>query len=531
MSLWGDEFEIKETPKVAKKVINKIKSPKTVKVEATKLATSKSVSLEDKLSVIESEVNRILGRYKEDTIVITSKDEFKEYIDASISNNIIAIDTETNNSLDPITCKLMGACIYTPGKKQAYIPVNHVDKNTGERLPNQLLETDIAEQFNRLMSTNIVMHNAKFDIEVIHCTCDCDLVAYWDTELAARILDENEKAALKEQYRLHIDSTQEKYSIEHLFKNILYEFVPPELFALYAATDPYITYKLYEWQKSQFDKPGNENLLSLFFNVEMPCVPVTVSMELLGVSIDKEYANRLSAKYHKMCDAVDKKISIELLKYKDIIDSWRKTSSANIKEKNIKPNKEGIYTFKKSKNEQLQEPPQVNSPTQLAILLYDVLNVPVIDKKTPRGTGEEILTKIDLPLCKLILEKRGLEKLIGTYIDKLPACVNSQDGRLHAHFNQLGAGTGRFSSSDPNLQNIPSHAKNIRLMFKAGHTERDVSSSENEFIFTQEEEIQISTGEWVPCKKITPGTSIITSIGCLNVTDVTTKENHVILSC
>ena len=87
----------------------------------------------------------------------------------------------------------------------------------------------------------------------------------------------------------------------------------------------------------------------------------------------------------------------------------------------------------------------------MAILLYDILKVGLIDKKTPRGTGEEILQKINLPLCNLILEKRGLEKLIGTYIDKLPACVSEKDNRLHAHFNQLGAGTGRFSSSDPNL--------------------------------------------------------------------------------
>jgi DNA polymerase-1 len=82
-----------------------------------------------------------------------------------------------------------------------------------------------------------------------------------------------------------------------------------------------------------------------------------------------------------------------------------------------------------------------------------VLKVGVIDKKNPRGTGEDILVKIQdkYPLCKLILEKRGLEKLINTYIDKIPQCVCKKDGRLHAHFNQYGAGTGRFSSSEPNL--------------------------------------------------------------------------------
>ena len=109
----------------------------------------------------------------------------------------------------------------------------------------------------------------------------------------------------------------------------------------------------------------------------------------------------------------------------------------------------------------------MTSPTQLAIFFYDVLDVGVIDKKSPRGTGEEILKSIGLPICNLILEKRGMEKLIGTYVDKLPNCVIPETGRLHAHFNQIGADTGRFSSSDPNLQNIPSHNKNIRMMFTA----------------------------------------------------------------
>ena len=107
------------------------------------------------------------------------------------------------------------------------------------------------------------------------------------------------------------------------------------------------------------------------------------------------------------------------------------------------------------------------SPTQLAILLYDVLKVPVVDKKKPRGTGEDILLKIDLPLCKLILEYRGLMKLVNTYIEKLPECISERDGRLHASFNQYGAATGRFSSSDPNLQNIPSHENSIRMLFTA----------------------------------------------------------------
>lgn len=467
MSLWGDEFEVPSEKKEVKKVAKKVSSPKDPKVETRKAMKSKTVSTFDKLQLIYEEVNRVLGGYTSNTKVITSKDELSQYIDEAIRNGIIAIDTETNNSLEPLTCLLMGACIYTPGQLSAYIPVHHTHPDTDILIENQLTELDIKEQFERLSNTKILMHNGKFDYEVIKCTCNCVLNIYWDTEIAARILDENELAGLKKQYILHIDSTQEKYDIEHLFQGIPYAYVKPEIFALYAATDAYITYRLYEWQKEQFNKPGNEKLFDLFMNVEMPIVPVCAEMELYGIEIDKEYAKRLSNKYHKKVDEVNAKIDAELSKYSDKISAWRLTKEANYKERNSKPNKTGEFTYKKSKNEQLENPPQLNSPTQLAILLYDILGTPAQDKKSPRGTGEEILQKINLPICDLILEKRGLEKLIGTYIDKIPECVNSKDNRLHAHFNQLGAGTGRFSSSNPNLQNIPSHVKEIRLMFRA----------------------------------------------------------------
>ena len=467
MSLWGDEFEVPSTKKEVKKVAKKVSSPKDPKVETRKAMKSKTVSTFDKLQLIYEEVNRVLGGYTSNTKVITSKDELSQYIDEAIRNGIIAIDTETNNSLEPLTCLLMGACIYTPGQLSAYIPVHHTQPDTDILIENQLTELDIKEQFERLSNTKILMHNGKFDYEVIKCTCNCVLNIYWDTEIAARILDENELAGLKKQYILHIDSTQEKYDIENLFQGIPYAYVKPEIFALYAATDAYITYRLYEWQKEQFNKPENEKLFDLFMNVEMPVVPVCAEMELYGIEIDKEYAKRLSNKYHKKVDEVNAKIDAELSKYSDKISAWRLTKEANYKERNSKPNKSGEFTYKKSKNEQLENPPQLNSPTQLAILLYDILGTPAQDKKSPRGTGEEILQKINLPICDLILEKRGLEKLIGTYIDKIPECVNSKDNRLHAHFNQLGAGTGRFSSSNPNLQNIPSHVKEIRLMFRA----------------------------------------------------------------
>ena len=461
-SLWGEEFVVQKAP--PKKIINKANNPKDASKVVTKALKSSAIPIELRLDAIRANVLRILGHYADNTQTIRTREELTAYIDAAIQNGEIAIDTETNNSLDPITCKLMGPCIYTPGQKNAYIPINHIDVNTRVRLENQLTEQDVREEFERLVGVNIIMHNGKFDYQVIKCTCGLQLKVYWDTMLAVRILDENEKRAnLKEQYIDKIDSTDEKYSIEHLFEGVEYAIVDPELFALYAATDAFKTYYLYKWQKAQFSKPGNERILDLFLNIEMPVLEVAAEMELTGVCIDKEYASRLSSKYHKFIDDVDIRIAKQLDTYKDVIEEWRKTPEAQYKASKV--NKKGETVLAKSKSEQLKNPPELTSPTQFAILLYDVLQVPVVDKKKPRGTGEEILSHIDNPLCSLVLEKRGLEKLVGTYIDKIPACVNDFDNKLHAHFNQLGTDTGRFSSSDPNLQNIPSKNKEIRLMF------------------------------------------------------------------
>lgn len=469
-SLWGEDFKIEETPVAAKKIVDKINNPKgTTKTRGAKKVV---VPLEEQMNLIKENVYRILGKYKDNTLVIRTKEQLNEYINHAIENGIIAIDTETNNSLDPITCKLMGPCIYTPGQKNAYIPINHINPHTRERLSWQLTEEDIFEAFDRLDNTLIVMHNGKFDYQVIKCTTGKQLKVYWDTMIATRILNENEKrAGLKEQYIDKVDSSIEKYSIEHLFEGLEYAIFDPELFALYAATDAFMTYKLYLWQKKQFEKIEHQRLYNLFLTVEMPVMEVAAEMELYGIEIDKEYSERLSNKFHKMLSEVQSQIDTQLLEYKDAIAKWRLTDDANFHQKNDKPNKNGEYTYKKSKSEQLKDPPELTSPTQFAILLYDVLDSPIVDKNNPRGTGEDILKKIEEktnnPLCSLVLKQRGIDKLIGTYIDKLPTCVNERSGRLHAHFNQLGTETGRFSSSDPNLQNIPSHEKAIRMMFKA----------------------------------------------------------------
>ena len=128
--------------------------------------------------------------------------------------------------------------------------------------------------------------------------------------------------------------------------------------------------------------------------------------------------------------------------------------------RNVRRRHQGIQ--KRILAHKLSDPISINSPTQLATLLYDIIKVNSVDKKKPRGTGEEILVKIDIPLCKAILNYRGIAKLLSTYIDKMPEVLNTNTGRIHCSFNQIGADTGRFSSSEPNMQNIPSHNTDIR---------------------------------------------------------------------
>lgn len=462
-SLWGSEFEVKkESVEDLKKLLKKASSPKKVKIVSDeKKLKSKNISIEEKMLIIEENVNKILGKFKDNTVVIRDIISFNAYIDACIKNKVISIDTETNNSLNTFDCLIMGLCIYTPGQKNAYIPVHHINRFTEEPLANQITENQIKEQLSRLDGVTKVFHNATFDIEVIKQTCDIKLKVDWDTMVGAQLLNENEQKGLKIQYKTHIDPEQDKYDIEHLFKGLPYAIFDPELFALYAATDAYETYKLYEYQKKEFEKPENEGIYNLFKTIEIPILDVVVDMELEGVEIDVEFANKLSKVYHEKSDEVQTRIDAELDRLRPLLVSWRATPEANAHE--VVNGRQ-----QKSLNEKLADPPELGSPTQMAIMLYDVLKAPVVDQKTPRGTGADILEELanKIPLCKLLVEKRGYDILINTFIDKMPEIIQ-KDGRVHARFNTCGTQTGRFSSSEPNMQNIPSHAKDIRMIFRA----------------------------------------------------------------
>ena len=448
-SLWGEDFKADSSPTEVKSILNKIKNKTT-----DQIVKSKTTPLSDKLNIINAEAQRVLGRYKDRQQVIKTRKDLHDYITAAVEQGIIAIDTETNNSLDPYTCKLMGLCIYTPKQKQAYVPVNHTDTNDN-RLEWQVTEDEIREELERLGDTKILTHNGSFDYEVIKCTTGYSMHLYWDTLVGSMLLDENERShGLKQQYISKIDPSIEKYSIDSLFSSMPYAYIDPDIFSLYSAADAYMTYKLYEYQKNVFELPENRRLYDLFMNIEMPVLAVAIDMEMTGVCIDQEYAKKLADYYHKEADKLDIEINSELDKLKDTITAWRLTEEANYKPPKKKVSKNG-ETLQKSKNEQLEDPIKISSSTQLAILMYDILKLPPVDKDSPRGTGEEVLEKLGdkFPLGKAILKKRGLLKLLNTFVEAIPARVSPRDNRLHAHFNVNGTKTGRFSSSEPNLYN------------------------------------------------------------------------------
>ena len=148
-----------------------------------KILKSNKLSIQDRINLIRRNVLRVLGKYKNNVICIKSRQELHDYISQAIIVKRIAIDTETNNSLDPVTCKIAGLCLYYPGGKQAYIPINHRNPDTKERLSWQCTEQDIKEELQRIKENNIpeIYHNGKFDYEVIYCTSGIKMKPAWDT--------------------------------------------------------------------------------------------------------------------------------------------------------------------------------------------------------------------------------------------------------------------------------------------------------------------------------------------------------------
>ena len=382
-----------------------------------------------------------LGKYKDRYILVNDEKTLNEYIDKILQNGICALDTETTG----VNCfedTLVGASLYTLGQKAIYIPLGHISYITRESSNSNMPLDAFKRCLNRLSdkSLKIIYHNAKFDYKMIYKNLGIKLPIYYDTMLSARALNQNESAGLKYQYAKYVEHSDEFAKFSDLFDNIPFQFIPIQSGYIYAAKDAEMTYKLYEYQMKVLQE--QPRVKWLLFNIEFPCIMATIELELNGVLIDQEYARKLKEKYQALLDNANDKAYKELAKYNVEIESYKISHP----------------------NHKLSNPINLSSPTQLAILFYDIMKLVSPSKKEPRGTGEEILKHWNNDFCKALLEYRTYKKLMSTYIDALPAQVES-DGRIHCSFNQYGTDTGRFSSSEPNLQNIPSHNTDIRPMF------------------------------------------------------------------
>lgn len=432
-------------------LVNKLTKP----VPASRgVAVRQGKGIMERIPSIRAMANRYLGQYADIYRIIQDEKELEDYITKAIEDGELAIDTETNG-LDFGEMVIAGLCLYSPSQTGVYVPLNHVSYITMTKLDGQLSEQFVAKQLTRLKDTKLIFFNAKFDIRVIKQTLGVELIPYWDGYIGARLLNENEPDnGLKTLHNKYVLKGEgESFNYESIFKGVPFSHIPINTAYLYAAHDAVLTYELYKFQEPFLTKDhptcverNLQGVAYVFREIEMPLINIVAQMEDTGIALDLEYAKDLEEKYGQELAKVEQEFFDELDKYKDTIDQYRKQMGPACK---------------------LDERINLNSPTQLAILLYDVLGVTPVDDKSPRGTSESILEKIDIPLTRILLEYRRLQKLMSTYITKLPTTINPRTGRLHASFNQMGTDTGRFSSTDPNMQNIPARNKDIRQMFVA----------------------------------------------------------------
>lgn len=448
----ADLFDLppaRKTKEADKFVVNKSTNKKSAST------VIKGGGIIGRIAEIKAKVSDLLGKYENeyDYFMQDTESAFKDYIYNCKYIGRCSIDTETTG-LNPIRNKIVGLSLHSKNQKGVYVPLNHKSHITNLKIEGQLDPRLVSEQLKILVDNKVQFgyYNAAFDIRVLKNNLRIYIPAWFDAHLAAMCLNENEPHGLKNLHSKYVlDGKEDEFSFGDLFENITFDLVPIKTGYIYAARDAVDTTELIDFQLPYLD-PNNElckeyeleGVSKVFWNIEMPYVDVIVNMEDNGISVDTEYAKELSVKYHKIEQEKLQNFYNLVDGYKDDIDKYKKQHP----------------------NNKLSDPINVASPQQLAILFYDILKVPVIDKKSPRGTGAEILEKIDNPLCKAITEYRGVSKLLSTYIDVIPE-LKEEDGKVHCKFNQYGAKTGRLSSDSPNMQNIPSHNTDIRKMFMA----------------------------------------------------------------
>lgn len=426
--------------------------------------------LENALAVIQELVKSGRLHVEGEVETIRTPERLKEYMDHSKQSGEYVLDVETTG-LDIYNDILVGICLYTPGETSAYVPFNHTDLQN-VRVADQMSEEqvrDIMIPYLQDQELRCINHNIKFDNKKLAWDWKQIIVnIYWDTLIAGYVLNENEPHGLKplyNKYILHGKGSSEDYG--DLFEGIPFNYVPIEVATVYGANDGFKTYALYKFQAQYLreDHPREDfrKMYYVFREVEMPLIPLCTDMEMRGVEIREDFAKELSEDFNKemvdveaKCDAYVEQFKQYILDHNNLMRLTKGTCKINY-----------------------------SSPQQVAALFYDIFKLRSVSRKEPRGTGDKIIQKFLSTAKKKDTKKsrefaeflenyqrfKEIKKLLGTYVDKIPQVKEPKINAVYTTYNQYGAKTGRFSSSDTvskiNLQNIPSKEKRIRKIFKA----------------------------------------------------------------
>lgn len=426
--------------------------------------------LENALAVIQELVKSGRLHAEGEVETIRTPERLKEYMDHCKQSGEYVLDVETTG-LDIYNDILVGICLYTPGETSVYVPFNHTDLQN-VRVADQMSEEqvrDIMIPYLQDQELRCINHNIKFDNKKLAWDWKQIIVnIYWDTQIAGNVLNENESHKLKPMYNkyiLHGKGSGEDY--KDLFDGIPFNYVPIDIATVYGANDGFKTYALYKFQAQYLreDHPREDfrKMYYVFREVEMPLIPLCTDMEMRGVEIREDFAKELSEDFNKelveveaKCDAYVEQFKQYILDHNNLMRLTKGTCKINY-----------------------------SSPQQVAALFYDIFKLRSVSRKEPRGTGDKIIQKFLSTAKKKDTKKsrefaeflenyqrfKEIKKLLGTYVDKIPQVKEPKINAVYTTYNQYGAKTGRFSSSDTvskiNLQNIPSKEKRIRKIFKA----------------------------------------------------------------
>lgn len=383
---------------------------------------------------------------------ITTEKDLIDYMEKIKSKGEYVLDFESSG-LNIWKDIIVGIALYVEGEQPAYVPLNHTKIN-GIRLPGQIEESkakEIVKPYFEDKKIKVILHNAKFDDKLLYGNWEIRLGnIYWDTMVAQHILNENESKGLKDLYHRYINRNDSGYDYGDLFgNNTPFNFIPLNLATIYGANDGIKTWQLYKFQKKWLNPHHKSqefrDLYKVFIDIEMRLMKYVIDMELRGVQIDKEYFKEL-----------EKRLTISVTKAKETMDKILLT----IKDKILEVEELNRLTKGTGKI-------NYNSPKQVQIVLYDILRLPVVDRRNPRGTGEPVLKKLYEQVkvksvrnfIEAFLEYKAMRKLLTSFVKKLPLEVEERTNAIHSQFNQVGTVTGRFASRNPNLQQIPSRGE------------------------------------------------------------------------